>query len=82
MKTIIRRKLANSKRRIERRLDKNDLRGCSQPVMTARTLHYEIAERTRAISVGGIGAIHLLARRIGLIDAIDRRLELLQIHLP
>lgn len=82
VKTIIRRKLANSKRRIERRLDKTDLRGCSQPMMTASNIHYEIAERSHGIAVGGIGAMHALARRIGLIEAIDRRLEVLQIHLP
>ena len=34
------------------------------------------------MSHGGIGAIHLLARKLGLIDAIDRRLHLLKIHLP
>jgi hypothetical protein len=82
VKTIIQRKLANSKRRIERRLDKTDLRGCSQPMMTASNIHYEIGERNRGISFGGLGAIHALARRTGLIDAIDRRLELLKIHLP
>jgi len=80
--TIIRRKLANSKRRIQRRLDKTDLRGCSQPMMTARNIHYEIAERSRGIGVGGIGAIHTLARHLGLIEALDRRLEVLKIHLP
>jgi len=78
----IRRQLANRKRRIQRRLDKTDLRGCSQPMMTASNVHYEIAERPRGLSVGGIGAIHALACRIGLPEAIDRRLELLQIHLP
>src|SRR5260370_17193557 len=31
---------------------------------------------------GGIGAFHLLARRIGLVDAIDQRLHLLKFHLP
>ena len=76
--TIIRRKLANSKRRIQRRLDKTDLRGCSQPMFTARNIHYEIADRSRGIAVGGIGAIHALARQLGLIDAIDRRLHLLE----
>ncbi|HEV3262370.1 MAG TPA: hypothetical protein VG013_36300 [Gemmataceae bacterium] len=50
--------------------------------MTASNSHYEIAERGRGITVGGIGAIHVLARQIGLVDAIDRRLELLEIHLP
>jgi hypothetical protein len=82
VKPSIRQKLANSKRRIERRLDKTDLRGCSEPMMTARNIHYEIGERSRGLSVGGIGAMHALVRRIGLIDAIDRRLEVLKIHLP
>jgi Transposase DDE domain group 1 len=80
--TSIRRKLANSKRRIQRRLDKANLGDCSKPMMTASNIHYEIAERSRGISVGGIGAVHALARHIGLIEAIDRRLELLKIHLP
>jgi hypothetical protein len=82
VKSIIRRKLANRKRRIQRRLDKSDLRGCSQPIMTARNIHYEIAERSRGIAVGGIGAIHALVRHLDLIEAIDRRLEVLKIHLP
>jgi Transposase DDE domain group 1 len=82
VKTIVRRKLANSKRRIQRRLDKTDLRGCSQPMLTARTIQYEIGDRSRGIAVGGIGALHTLVRRLGLIEAIDQRLEILQIHLP
>ena len=82
MKPSIRRKLDNGKRRIQRRLDRTDLRGCSEPIMTACNLHYEIADRTRGIASGGIGLMHALARRLGLIDALDRRLELLKIHLP
>ncbi len=50
--------------------------------MTASNIHYEIADRSRGIAVGGIGAIHALAHRTGLIDAIDQRLQLLTIHLP
>jgi hypothetical protein len=79
---IIRQKLANRKRRLERRLDKSNLEGCSQPMMTASNIHYEIADRTRGISVGGMGALHTLAHDIGLIEAIDNRLDLLKIHLP
>jgi hypothetical protein len=78
----INQKLARRKRRIERRIDKKDLRGCEQPMMTARNIHYEIADRTRGISQGGIGAIHALAHELGLIEGIDRRLHLLTIHLP
>lgn len=82
MKTSIRRKLANGKRRIQRRLDKTDNRGSERPMFTARNIDYEIAGRARGMAYGGIGAMHLLARRIGLVDAIDKRLQLLIIHLP
>ena len=48
----------------------------------AQGIHYELAERTRGMSFGGLGAMHTLARKVGLIDAIDRRLHLLKVHLP
>src|SRR4051794_22606430 len=51
-------------------------------MMTASNIHYEIADRTRAIAPGGIGAIHLLARKVGLIRDIDQNLHLLKRHLP
>jgi hypothetical protein len=51
-------------------------------MFTASNIHYEISDRQRGLVHGGIGAMHLLARRIGLIDAIDRHLHLLKIHLP
>jgi hypothetical protein len=41
-----------------------------------------MADRTRAVGVGGIGAVHLLARRLGLIDAINEQLHVLKLHLP
>jgi len=82
VKDTINQKLARRKRRIERRIDKKDLRDCEQPMMTARNIHYEIAQRTRGISHGGIGTMHALANQLGLIEAIDRRLHLLKIHLP
>jgi len=65
-----------------RRLDKNDNRGCDRPIMTAANIHYELAERTRATANGGIGAMHLLVRKLELDQAIDRHLGLLKIHLP
>lgn len=48
----------------------------------ASNIHYEMAERTQAVNCGGIGAIHLLAQRAGLVDEIDGHLKLLKIHLP
>lgn len=45
-------------------------------------IRYEMAERAQAIDCGGLGAFHTLARRIGLVDEIDRRIKLLKRHLP
>jgi hypothetical protein len=78
----IRKRIERRKARIARRLDKNDNRGCERPMMTATNIHYEIAERTRAIGAGGIGAMHLLVQKLGLDEAIDQGLQLLKIHLP
>jgi hypothetical protein len=78
----IRRRIERRKRRIARRLDKKDSRGCDRPMMTASNIHYEIADRTRATAAGGIGAIHLLVRKLKLDQEIDRRLQLLKLHLP
>lgn len=52
------------------------------PVLAARNVEYELAQRTRAINYGGIGVIHQLARQSGLVDALDRKLHLLKIHRP
>ncbi len=80
MNAKIRAQLAHRKRRIERRLDRSNRNDADQPMFTASNIHYEIAERSRGFAHGGIGAIHALARRLGLIDAIDRRLHVLKIH--
>ncbi len=51
-------------------------------MMTASNIHYEHASRGRGLSAGGIGALFLLAQKIGLIQDIDRNLHLLKRHLP
>jgi len=82
VKRSIAKRLRQAKQRIARRLDKTDNRGCDRPMMTASNIHYEIADRTRATAHGGIGAIHLLARKLGLAETINAHLGLLKIHLP
>jgi len=82
VKTTIRERLAARKRQIERRLDKTELGDCAKPMFTACNIQYEIAERTHGLAFGGIGAMHLLARKIGLIEAINRKLQILKVHLP
>jgi len=64
--------LRRCKRRITARLRRRRRIAKPTPVLEANNIHYELAERVGAIGVGGIGMIHQLARRTGLIDAIDR----------
>jgi hypothetical protein len=78
----IRQKLARRKRRIHKRLDKSKLGGCAKPMFTASNIHYEIGDRVRGLVYGGIGAVQLLVRKLGLAEAIDERLHILKIHLP
>ncbi len=78
----IRKKLAKDKRRIEERLNGTCAGGYGKPMFAATNIQYEIADKVRGIGVGGIGAIHELARQVGLVEAIDRRVQVLKIHLP
>ncbi len=77
----IRRKLAARNRRIKKRLDKTKM-GYECPVISASNIHYEIADRTRAISAGGIGAIHQMVKRLRLDKLINQQLNVLKLYLP
>jgi hypothetical protein len=80
--TKLRRKLTARKRRIELRLDKRHNAGCDQPMLQPANIRYELANRTRGMTHGGIGSMLLLIRRLKLPEAINQRLHLLKIHLP
>lgn len=69
-------------RRIAKRLDAKNTTAQDKPVMGATNIHYEISDRSGAIGCGGIGAIHLMAGQLGLVDDINQRLHLLKVHLP
>ncbi len=82
MKQKIRQQLAHEKRKIIQRLE--PLIGGREPKVPGKPeLHgagivYEMSEKIRAISCGGIGAIHLLVRHLGLQKAIDSNLNILK----
>jgi hypothetical protein len=76
------RQLNRRKRRILRRIENRPGVERPEPMMTASNIHYEVGDRTRAIAPGGIGAIHTLAQRIGLVRDIDEGLHLLKRHMP
>jgi hypothetical protein len=81
VKTTIKNRMRNAKRRIERRLA-GERQDRGKPMSGAEGICVEMADKVRAIGSGGIGLVHQLARETGLVDAIDRRLPLLKIHRP
>lgn len=82
MNRKIRRTIAAEKRKIERRLKLAVQVNNDGPVLSARNIRYELADRTKAIAHGGIGAIHRLVNKLGLADRIDDAIDLLKIHKP
>ncbi len=76
--TILNQRKANLAKRLERKQWPEQ----PDPLLRAQNIHYEMAERTRAIECGGIGAFHLLACNSGLVKAINERVHLLKRHLP
>ncbi len=74
--------LRNRKRRIERRLAPRAWDEQGQPMLRGSNVHYELSGKTRATNYGGMGAVHLMVQRLGLVAEIDRNLDLLKVHLP
>ena len=74
--------LRNRKRRIQRRLEPRNWEAQEQPMMRGSNIHYELSDKSRATLYGGMGAVHLMVQRLGLVEQIDQNLELLKVHLP
>ena len=80
MNDYTRKNMRNRKRRIERRLGDRHWTDQVEPMFSASNIQYEMGERTRGTSVGGIGTMQLVARRM--IEAIDKGVHVLKRHLP
>jgi hypothetical protein len=48
----------------------------------ASNIQYEHSDRVRGLASGGIGAMHQLAQHTGLVETIDRHVQVLKVHLP
>ena len=72
--------LAGRKRKILTRLDPDKVP--SPRVFRRQNIHYELAERSRGMVYGGIGAMFTLAQTVGLDKAINERLHLLKVYRP
>ena len=82
MKILNHKILSERKREIERRLERRNWEDQECPMFKGSNIQYELDGRSEGIACGGIGVIHTLARRIGLVKAIDDRLHLLKRHVP
>jgi len=74
--------LNQCKEELTNRLERKQYSDQPRPIHTASNIHYEMADRVRAIDCGGIGAFHLLARNSGLIDSLDASVHVLKEHKP
>ena len=74
--------LRSRKQRIERRLAPKNWEEQPRPMLKASNIYYEMAPRVQGLNCGGIGAMHLMVQRLGLVEDLDRHLQLLKVHLP
>lgn len=81
MKLSIRNRLKSRQRRVSKRIDKANWNGQS-PMLVTPVAQYELAERPRAISAGGIGVVQQLVRQLGVEDCINRLCPIFRFHLP
>jgi hypothetical protein len=82
VKRKYRKNLRNSKKRIQYRLRDRGWTEQANPMFTASNIHYQIAQRGRGVSCGGLGAIHLMVKKLGLVKELDESVRLLKRHLP
>ncbi len=74
--------IRNCKQKIARRLERKQYEDQPKPIMSAGNIHYEMGEKTQGLSYGGIGAMHQMVQRVGLVKDIDKQLHLLKVHVP
>ena len=74
--------LRNRKQRIERRLKPRAWPEQDKPMFAGSNIYYEMADKAQGMGCGGIGAIHLLSQKIGLVDQLNEKVSVLKRHLP
>ncbi len=74
--------LLRDKQNLDTRLLRKQYEDQPDPMFKDSNVHYQIAERTRAIGYGGIGALHKLVCKLGLDREINKNIVLLKVHVP
>jgi hypothetical protein len=52
------------------------------PVLPATKVTFEVADKTRAMAHGGLGAVHQMVHASGLVERINAGLQVLKVHQP
>lgn len=88
MNRRIRERLRKHQRRVERHASRGrerrllQSRRYGEPVIDTQSRTYELSERAQGLSCGGVPLLVRMAHRIGLVEAIDRRVNVLKLWLP
>lgn len=88
MKGRIRERLRKHQRRVEARVERRGKRRMSStavygaPVISTQLRTYELSERSQGTSHGGVPLMFRLAEQVGLVDAINRRVNVLKLYAP
>lgn len=83
MKTKEQKKAAQRQRKLQARLSHRDFTRPSQPLLGDQPIRYELAERTRVVSMGGLGLIHGLVMKLQLPALLNGAVGgILKRHLP
>lgn len=82
MKTKKRKDRKKRKRKVDKSATFRGRSDRSGPLLRSQNLVYEVSHRVRAIECGGIGGMHTMVAKLGLIDALNEGVHLFQRHVP
>ena len=82
MKAKKAKKAAKRQEKLQAHLANKDFTSPHQPLLGDQPIHYELADRTRVISMGGIGAMHTLVTKLHLPELLNDHVSVLKRHLP
>jgi hypothetical protein len=81
VKARVRKRLRNSKRRLQHRLRRRQWPDQRRRLFPDRNIHDDVPDKVRGSRFSGLGTCWLLAQRLGLAEALDASLHMLKRHL-
>jgi len=75
-------KAAKRQEDLQGRLANTGFTSSSEPLLGDQPIRYELADRTRVIPMGGIGAMHTLVTKLHLPELLNKKVSVLKRHLP